>query len=59
MSVKSEKWKRENSFFLNPKTNRVQYNSKCSKCDCNCKQSFKATVCFCPYYTPKAKGVRQ
>ena len=52
MSVKGEKWKRENSFFLNTKTNKIQYNSKCSKCEHNCKQSFKANLIFCPFYLP-------
>lgn len=56
---KSQKWKEENSFFINPKTNKIQYHKKCQRCICWCKQSFKANVVICPYYTPLPKGERK
>lgn len=49
--VNSEKFKKENEFFINSKTNKVQYNKKCLKCACNCKQSFRSSVVCCPYFT--------
>ncbi len=54
--IKSEKFKKENDFFINKKTHKIQYNKKCLTCVCNCKQSFKTTITFCPYYTPLPKG---
>lgn len=56
---KSEKWKKENAFFINPKTNKIQYNKKCQKCICNCKQSYRASIVACPYFTAKPKGDKQ
>lgn len=51
--VKSKKFKNENEFFINSKTHKIQYNNKCLKCACNCKQSFKTCIVVCPYYTSK------
>lgn len=51
--VKSKKFKNENEFFINSKTHKIQYNKKCLKCACNCKQSFKTCIVVCPYYTSK------
>lgn len=49
--VKSKKFKKEHDFFINLKTNKIQYNKKCLKCACCCKQSFKTSVVVCPYFT--------
>ena len=40
-------------FFINPETGRRTYNSRCLKCKDKCKQSYKATVIFCPRYKTK------
>ena len=56
MSAKGEKWKRDNSFFLNSKTGRIQYNTTCLMCECNCKQSFKICLLNCPFYKLKGKS---
>lgn len=56
---KSEKWKEENVFFINSKTNKIQNNKKCQKCICNCKQSYRASIVACPYFTAKLKGDKQ
>ena len=52
---KSQKWKDENAFYINPKTHKIQYNRKCQKCACICKQSFRSTVVACPYFTKENK----
>ena len=44
-----KKAKQEWDFFINPETGRRTYNSLCLKC----KQSYKATVIFCPKYKTK------
>lgn len=49
----SKKGKQEWNFFINPKTGRRTYNSLCLKCKSNCKQSYKATIIFCPKYKTK------
>lgn len=48
--VKSKKYKQENDFYINSKTHKIQYNKKCLKCACNCKQSYKVCVVVCSYY---------
>ena len=53
--VKSDKWKRENKFFVNPKTKKMQFADKCKKCICECKQSFLTTVVVCPYFKKKGE----
>lgn len=53
--VNSEKFKKKNDFFINSKTNKIQYNKKCLKCICSCKQSFNVSVVVCPFYTPNKK----
>lgn len=53
--VKSKKFKNENEFFINVKTKKIQFNKKCLKCACNCKQSFNSEIIFCPYFTSKQK----
>ena len=52
---KSQKWKEENAFYINPKTHKIQYNRKCQKCACICKQIFRSTVVACPYFTKENK----
>lgn len=49
----SKKAKQEWDFFINPETYRRTYNSLCIKCKNKCKQSYKATVIFCPKYKTK------
>lgn len=53
MSAKSKKWKTENSFFINSKTNKIQFNKKCKKCMHECKQSYRAEIVACKDYTKK------
>lgn len=55
----SKKFKQENSFFLKGKIRqKIDYNEKCKRCDCDCKQSYKAKVVFCPYFTPIKEGAK-
>lgn len=51
---RSQKWKRENTYFINSKTGKIQYNKRCENCICACKQSYKSSVIACPFYTPKS-----
>ncbi len=53
----SKKEKQEWAFFMNPNTGRRTYNSLFLKCKNDCKQSYKATVIFCPKYQTK-RGVK-
>ena len=53
MAKLSKKAKQEWDFFINPETGRRIYNSLCLKCKNNCKQSYKATVIYCPKYKAK------
>ena len=41
--------KREWAFFLDER-GRKKYNKLCRKCERICKQSFRATVIYCPHY---------
>jgi hypothetical protein len=51
---KSERHKQEWDFFINPKTDRIQYNEKCLSCAHEeCKQSFRARIVFCGTYMKK------
>ncbi len=50
MNSKSAKFKQENEFFINSKTNKLQYNKKCQNCVCDCKQSYKVAVIKCQNY---------
>jgi hypothetical protein len=55
MKPLSEKFKREWTFFINPRTQKVQYNKKCLSCVHNdCKQSYRARVVACKNYEKKA-----
>lgn len=47
MRSKGEKWKEENSFFINPKTNKIECNKKCLLCREDCKQSFRVQIVSC------------
>jgi hypothetical protein len=53
MRSKSERHKREWVFFINPKTDRVQYNEKCRNCIYECKQSYRAEILNCPTYAKR------
>ncbi len=50
---KSEKWKTENSFYINPKTNKIQFNKKCKDCMHECKQSYRAEIIACKNFQKK------
>ncbi len=52
MSAKSEKWKRENAFYLSDK-GRTALNKKCLNCTNVCKQSRRALLVACPDYIKK------
>lgn len=57
MTKLSKKAKQENSFFLRGRNRqKIDYNEKCKKCQCDCKQSYNTKIVFCPYYTPLPKG---
>ncbi len=53
----SKKQKQEWDFFINPNTGRRTYNNLCRKRKNKRKQSYKATVIFCPKYKTK-RGVK-
>ena len=50
----SKKRKEEWALFLNDR-NRITYNKLCVQCEHECKQSFRATVIYCPKYSKKEK----
>lgn len=50
MSVRSEKWKQENDFFINKNTGKIQYNKMCLNCINTCKVSHKAIIVVCPVF---------
>lgn len=56
MSAKSKKWKIENSFFINEKTNKIQFNKRCRNCMHECKQSYRAEIIACKDYKRKVKN---
>jgi hypothetical protein len=57
MRSKSQKWKTEWDYFINPATGKVQYNRQCQRCVCeDCKQSHRAVIVLCKYYERKRKG---
>ena len=45
----TEKEKKEWEFFLNDEGDMV-YDNMCLDCDADCKQSFRVSVRYCPYY---------
>ncbi|MCL2369673.1 MAG: hypothetical protein FWC80_00355 [Firmicutes bacterium] len=45
-----EKFKREMTFFINPRTGDVTYNKKCAVCIHDCKQSYKTKIITCQFY---------
>lgn len=49
----NKKEKDEWAFFIDPTTGRRKYNDKCRKCVSECKQSYKATIVYCPKYKSK------
>ncbi|CAK7023537.1 MAG: hypothetical protein EUB_02236 [Eubacterium sp.] len=49
---RSQKWKQEWAFFLD-EDGRRKYAELCRHCTNECKQSFRAKVIACPYYTSK------
>lgn len=50
----SKRDKEEWAFFLNDK-GRITYNELCRKCECDCKQSFRAVIISCPEYDSKRR----
>ena len=53
MNSRSKKERLEMDFFINPKTDKVQYNQKCLECIHYCKQSYRVKIVDCPYYEKK------
>lgn len=53
MNSKSKKYKSENDFYINKKTNKIEYNKKCQNCVNECKQSFQVTILNCNNYIAK------
>lgn len=49
---KSMKWKQEWDFFLDS-DGRRKYTALCRRCVHPCKQSFRAEIVSCPFYTSK------
>ena len=49
---KSKKWKMEWSFFLDS-NGRRKYNDLCRRCARPCRQSFRAEIVTCPFYTSR------
>lgn len=52
----SKRQRNEWAFFIHPKTGRRTYNIICRRCALSCKQSFRATLVYCPRYKPKARS---
>lgn len=50
MNALSEKFKNEWDFFINPKTQKIQYNKKCNSCTEECKQSYRVKIFVCLQY---------
>lgn len=51
MAKLSEKFKKENSFFLKGKNRqKLAFNEKCTRCIHDCKQSYKTIVIACPNF---------
>lgn len=52
-----KKLNNDKEFFLSDgKRRKEKHNKQCLKCVCDCKQSYRASIHFCPYYTPKQKA---
>ena len=49
---RSNKWKQEWAFFLDA-DGRRKYNDLCRRCANPCKQSFRAVVVSCHYFSSK------
>ena len=54
MPLMSKKRKTRWAFYING-YGKIQYNKYCRRCKNLCKQSFRAIIMQCPYYTPKDK----
>lgn len=50
----SKRARLEWSLFIGPKGRR-QHNELCRRCQCDCKQSFRAEIVICPVYLSKRK----
>lgn len=53
MSKKSEKYLKENQFFINPKTNKIQNCKLCQICKNKCKQSYRVIMLSCAKFQKK------
>ena len=49
----TKNFKSENDFYINKKTNKIEYNKQCQNCANNCKQSFQTTILNCNNYIAK------
>lgn len=45
----TEREKKEMEFFID-EDGELAYDDKCRDCDSSCKQSFRVSVRYCPYY---------
>ena len=48
----SKGMKEEMAYFINDK-GRITHNDQCRKCVCDCKQSYRAVIVYCPKYKSK------
>jgi len=56
MNSRGKKKRSEWDFFINPKTDKIQYNKKCLSCVYeDCKQSYRVKVVQCPFYEKAEK----
>lgn len=56
MKKLSEKFIKENQYFINSKTGKIQYNKKCISCENECKQSFNSEILECKKYIKKEEN---
>ena|GEM_PF-2557876 len=53
MNSRGKKARVEWAFFINPKTEKIQYNAVCLSCAEDCKQSYKTKIENCSTYKKK------
>ena len=54
----TEREKKEMEFFID-EAGELAYEDKCLDCDADCKQSFRVSVRYCPYYKKFKKEKRE
>lgn len=56
MKKYSQRFKKENAFYIDEKSGRVKFNKKCSDCLNNCKQSYRSIILNCNYIKKDKKS---